>query len=185
MLSAGSLVRIARSCIVAAALACCGGGADHNPLVGTWRTGRSGISVVAMTLVFGADRSVTLSERVEPFGLPAGVTPSSCVTTRTFTGTYSTRDAGTTLVTAFTGGTANVVSGCPDPASNAAGTPLNAGDIVVAQGDGEVPPTTVKVTVSATKLVVSPADARSLDVGATVSTGPFFSQPSVTFALAD
>ena len=122
-----------------------------------------------MALTFNADKTFSIVEQVAPPTEPAGYVPDGCTTTDTYLGTYAETEAETDAGTAsvltltFTSGTANIVSGCNDAASDSPGQPLTTATIAAETAEGLIPGTTETYTVThagmtdgGAELVISP-----------------------------
>ena len=134
--------------------------ASRDPLVGTWTFSGQVPAHVMIAVTFSADKTFTFVENVAPATTPAGSRPSSggCAVTLTISGTYveAVLDGTSSLTWTMTSATANVITGCSDPASNHEGTPLADEGIDDYIGQGMVPPRTVKYSVDPTTLILNP-----------------------------
>ncbi len=144
----------------------CGGSDSGNrdPLVGSWTFSGSVPDIITVTLTFSPDKAFTMLETVSPPTLPAGVEPTSCVTTDTYLGMYAEGVAGgtNTVDLTFTGGTANAIVGCD---AGSAGTPMTSDAIAAYRNQGLVPATMNTYAVTSTTLVFTPTPSNPSIVG--------------------
>jgi hypothetical protein len=134
------------------------GSGNRDPLVGSWVFSGNVPDAITVTLTFGPDNSFTMVETVAPPGLPAGFTPTSCVTTDTYLGTFAEGVAGSTntLDLTFTGGTANAIVDCD---AGGPGTPMTPDAVAAYRDQGLVPATGNNYTVTSTTLVLTPTSS--------------------------
>ena len=150
------------------------GGIDLDPLVATWIFSGRVPALVAITLTFNSDKTLTFVEEVAPPTTPAGFVPDGCVTTDSFSATYAETVSGgvNTLTWTFKDGTANAVSGCNTASNASAGTPMTAAAIEDYRAQGLIPPTTETYAVTSTTLVLTP----TVSSGAGLSTSTTFTK---------
>ena len=130
-------------------------------MVGTWTFSGDEADKVTLALGFRADDTFSWSEQLAPLFLPAGVGPTTCVTSIEYTGTYALSTDGNVNVLSWTfgSGTANIVTGCEDPSLDGDGTSMTADDAQAYVEMGDLPPTMVEYTVSASELfLIAPSD---------------------------
>jgi hypothetical protein len=136
-----------------------GGSSRAEALIGTWTFHGETPEIVDLAVTLRADKTFTFVEHVSPISVPAtsiaGPRDASCVTTDTYVGTYAEQGANQ-LTWTFTGGTANVVSGCDDASHDSAGTSMTDDAIASYREQGYIPAASVTYTATPTTLVITP-----------------------------
>jgi hypothetical protein len=129
------------------------GAAAPGPLVGVWTFKGRVPEIVDVTFTLKDDRTFTYAENVAPTSIPVGAGPDGCVTTDSYSGTYS--EGGSTLTLTFAGGTVNAVF-CTDAAKNSAGSPATDADITAFTDEGLILPRTESFSLTSTTLTLTP-----------------------------
>jgi hypothetical protein len=126
----------------------------QDPLVGVWKFDGAVPARVNVTFTLNDDRTFDYVENVAPPSYPAGYVPNGCVTTDSYSGTYS--EGASALTLTFAGGTVNAVSGCNDPSTNSAGRPATEADITAFTTEGLILPGLERFSSTEATLTLTP-----------------------------